>query len=279
MTSVTRTLASGNPYKRFVTASSTTKAISDQLVLAGVIAAVGIGFGLVQGPVYAPLADTIGQMFEDMPDGILAMIGGADMSTPEGWFEGEMYSILAPLAIVSLAAWSVAKAFAGEVQDKSMGLVLAAPLTRARIGGDKVVAMLVHILIGSLGFFLGTWLGVFVAGLDVSTSGIVAVNIHLALLGACFGGIAMLVAVVTQRKVVAVLVAIGLAVFSYLWAGYVPLIDAIEGLAVLSPWYHYNGSSPLSNGLDWGNLVVLVLITAGLLVASLAIFDRRDIPA
>lgn len=275
----TTSIGTSNPYKRFVTANTLTKSIADHLGLATVVGVVGIVFGIVMGAIYAPLADTMGDLFDSVPDVLLGMIGGADMSTPEGWFEGEMYAITGPFIIIGLAAWSAARAFAGEVEDKSIGLSLAAPISRTRLGFDKVVAMLIHVSIGTLGFFLGTWIGVTIADLDINTSGILAMNLHLAALGAFFGSVALLVAVVTARKVIAVLIAFGLAVFSYAWAGFVPLADAIAWLAPLSPWFHYNGSSPLADGFDWGSIVLLVSLTAVLVVVSLAVFKRRDIAA
>lgn len=278
-TGATTSIGTSNPYKRFATAGTLTKAISDHLGLAIVVALVGILFGSAMGPIYAPLADTMASLFENVPDMLLGMIGGADMSTPEGWFEGEMYSITGPFIIVGLAAWSVARAFAGEIEDKSIGLSLAAPVTRTRLGSHKVVAMLIHVAIGALGFFLGTSIGVMISGLDISTTNILAINLHLAALGAFFGSVSLLVAVLTARKVLAVLVAFGAAVFSYAWAGFVPLVDAIAWLAPLSPWYHYNGSSPLADGLDLGSILLLGSLTVGVAIVALVIFRRRDIPA
>ena len=62
-------------------------------------------------------------------------------------------------------------------------------------------------------------------------------------------------------------------------ASFLPLSASLKGLAGLSPWYHYNGSDPLSNGVDLVSAGILAFLTLAALVASVWLFERRDIPA
>ena len=43
------------------------------------------------------------------------------------------------------------------------------------------------------------------------------------------------------------------------------------------PFNYYLSSDPLSNGMHWGNLAVLVVVFVALIVAAVALFDRRDL--
>ncbi|MFN3866992.1 MAG: ABC transporter permease subunit, partial [Demequina sp.] len=75
-----------------------TKAVTDlrpYLVVAGG----GVVFmAVVLGPMFSAISGDIGGVVEAMPESILAMVGFADFSTPEGWYFGEVMSIVAPVA-------------------------------------------------------------------------------------------------------------------------------------------------------------------------------------
>ena len=103
-------------------------------------------------------------------------------------------------------------------------------------------------------------------------------SLHLALLGTAAGGLALLLSVITGRRMLSLLLAAVAAFLAYVVASFLPLSESLEGLAGLSPWYHYNGSDPLSNGPDVVSAGILALLTAALLGASVWLFERRDIP-
>ena len=64
---------------------------------------------------------------------------------------------------------------------------------------------------------------------------------------------------------------------SYFAAGLLPLVAGVADLARLFPWHYYNGSEPLSNGVAWGHLGVL--LGGSVVFAALAMigFNRRDL--
>jgi ABC-2 type transport system permease protein len=51
----------------------------------------------------------------------------------------------------------------------------------------------------------------------------------------------------------------------------------LEPYASWSPWYLYSGGEPLQNGIDWPGLMAMTAIAAALIVASVPLYDRRDI--
>ena len=94
------------------------------------------------------------------PEEILAIAGGADMATASGWYTGEMYSIVVPFAVMFVAAASAARAFGGEVENETMGLVMSTPTRRTRLAIDKAVAMVLHVFIAAGLIGLMTWIGI-----------------------------------------------------------------------------------------------------------------------
>jgi ABC-2 type transport system permease protein len=266
------------PHQRIALRDTLSKSVADRLPLA-----VGLGvflglMSLVIGPIYVSTAETLSEFMALMPRELLAMVGGADMSTPAGFLSGELYSLLAPAAVIFVAITSAAKGVAGEMESRSIGLLVANPVTRSRLAIDKTIAMLIHTGLTCALMALGVWLTIVITPLPIEAVGVAAMTLHLALLGSAAGGLAMLAAVVTGRRLVGMLVAAGVAAVAYIWSSFLSLVDSFEGLAVISPWYHYNGSDPLARGLEPVSASILAILTVCLLWASVRVFERRDLP-
>jgi ABC-2 type transport system permease protein len=154
-------------YQRFALSNTLTKSIWDRLLVA-VLVGLGMGaMGLSMGPMFLALEDTIVEMMEQFPKDILAIAGGADMATPAGWYTGELYSIMVPFAVLWVAAASAARAFGGEIENRTIGVIMSTPVRRTRLAVDKVVAMVVHVLIAAGLIGLMVWIGIAATGLDV----------------------------------------------------------------------------------------------------------------
>jgi ABC-2 type transport system permease protein len=266
-------------YQRWALTNSLTKAVMDRLLLAAVVG-LGVGaMGLSMGPMWLALEDVIAEMIGQFPESLLAIAGGADMATASGWYTGEMYSIVVPFAVMFVAASSGARAFGGEVENGTIGLVMSTPTRRTRLAGDKVVAMIVHVLIATGLVGLLTWIGIVLSGIDLALTNVLAITLMLSLLTVLIGGIAMLVSIVSGRGNLAILVAMLAALGMYVLSAFLPMAEAVADLAWISPWHHYIGTDPLGSGVDWASAALLALLAAIPLVASVYLFKRRDIPA
>ena len=58
-----------------------------------------------------------------------------------------------------------------------------------------------------------------------------------------------------------------------------PSVDALRPFRLLSPFHFYSGHSPLSNGFNGVDILVLFGIAAVAVVAALGMFERRDLAA
>jgi beta-exotoxin I transport system permease protein len=266
-------------YQRLAISSSLAKAISDRLLVAVVVGLAGAGMGFVMGPMYLALQDVLTDLLEQLPASIMAMVGGIDMATPAGWYTGEMYSIVSPFAVMFVAANAAARAFGGEMEGRTLGLVMATPTRRTRLAAEKALAMVVHVSISTLLLSLGVWMGAVVAGVDLEPGDIAAIGLMLALVSCVVGALAMLVSIVLGRGTSAVLVAMLAAVAAYAWSSFVPLAEPVAELAWLSPWHHFIGTQPMSDGVDWPSAAWLGTLAAVLLAGGVYLFRRRDIPA
>ncbi len=266
-------------HQRLILGSPLTKAIADRLLMT-VLVGIGIGaMGVAMGPLFLALENVLAEMLAQIPKGVMSVAGGADMATPAGYYTGEMYSIVVPFAVMFVAVSSAARAMGGEMENRTIGLVMATPTRRTRLAIDKIIAMVVHVLVASGLIGLGVWVGVVVSGVDIASSGVIAITVMLSLLSIAVGGLAMVVSIITGRGVLAMLVAMLAAVAAYAWSSFVPLADAVADLAWLSPWHHYIGTDPLGSGLDVASAAWLLVLALAPLIASVYLFERRDIAA
>jgi ABC-2 type transport system permease protein len=265
--------------QRLALTNSFTKAIADRLLLT-LIVGIGVGaMGLAMGPIYLALEDVLEEMLAQFPESIMAIAGGADMTTAAGYYTGEMYSIVVPFAVMFVAATSVARAFGGEMENGTIGLVMSTPTRRTRLATEKAVAMVIHVVLAVALLSVMVWIGIVASGLDIAAGNVFAISLMLSLVSVFVGGISMVVSILSGRGVLAILAGMIVAIAMYAWSSFVPMADAIADLAWLSPWHHYIGTDPLGSGVDWASAALLALLAVAPLAVGVYLFKRRDIAA
>jgi ABC-2 type transport system permease protein len=253
------------------------KTASEHQGLAMISAAVMFLFMVMLGPMYNFIDDALQRLTESLPETMLALFGGGDMSTPEGWYQVEMFSLMAPLAVMIVTVVVGSRALAGEEANNTMGLLLANPITRSSIVWEKCVAMVVLAFLVGAGIFAGAALGSIAGGLGMNLANLGAASLLVTLLGLVIGALALLLGAMTGRVRTAVYGSVGLALTFYIANAFLPLDDSVAGLARWTPNYYYLTSDPLVNGLDWGHGAVLATLTVVLMAAAAVLFQRRDL--
>ena len=255
----------------------TAKTVSDHQGLVVAVAALLTYMGLLIPPLYNLLPDAFTTAIADLPEALVAMIGGVDMSTPTGFLQGETFSLVVPIAFVAVLAMIGSRALAGEERDHTMGLLMASPISRTRILLHKTAALVVHGLLLGVVTYVSNLAGVLLAGLDVDLVNLAAITVLGTLLGLVFGAVALALSAATGNVQLAVYAAAGLALVSYFVETFFPLSATFEPWAALSPFHYYLGSDPLANGMAWGDAGVLVALVAVLVAVAIPLFDRRDL--
>jgi ABC-2 type transport system permease protein len=218
-------------------------------------------------------------MISQFPESLLAIAGGADMATASGWYTGETYSIVVPFAVMFVAASSAARAFGGEMESLTLGLVMSTPTRRTRLAIDKLVAMVIHVVLAAALIGLMVYIGIVAVGIDISLANVFAISFMLTLLCVFVGGIAAVASILAGRGVLAILVAMLVGIVMYAWSAFLPMAEATADLAWLSPWHHYIGTDPMGSGIDWASAALLTILAAVPLVIAVYLFKRRDVAA
>lgn len=233
--------------------------------------------GVLEPLFYGLISDDFKELVASFPDSLVAMIGGADMGTVEGFLQAEIFSITAPIALILVTAVMGARALAGEEERHTMGLLLSNPITTSHVIFEKSMAMVFYAVGLGVVTFVGTWIGVLLAGLDVAWSNIAAASALVTLMSLVFGGLSLAVGAATGRSRVASWSAAGVGLLSYFMFSFFPLSDAFAGWAKFSPFDLYLGSDPLNNGMAWADAAILGGIFVALVVLSIPLFSRRDL--
>ncbi len=246
-----------------------------QGLLSVVSATMVVVMGAFLGPVYSSLDETLLDLGNAIPESMLAFFGGGNLSTPEGFYQVESFGMVAPIAVMVVTVALGAKALAGEEADRTMGLLLANPVSRSRVLAEKAVTMLVYGVAVGVATFAGVLAGNALGGMGMDPGNVAATCVLLTLIGLLFGALALLTGALTGLVRTAVLVPVAAALVLHVVNAMGNLSDA--GWAKVSPFYYYLGGDPLTQGMDWGHAAVLAGLTAALIALAFPAFARRDL--
>ena len=153
--------------------------------------------GVMIGPMYSLIDDRLIDFADVFPDTLLALFGGGDMSTAEGWYQLETFGLMAPIAVMVVTVAIAARALAGEETRRTMGLLLANPIPRSRVVLEKSIAMAIYGFVVGFATFAGVAIGSALGGLGMSPGNIAATSLLVSLLGIAFGAFALAVGAAT----------------------------------------------------------------------------------
>ena len=252
------------------------QSVLDRWVVPLIIGALMVGMGLLTGGLWPSLEDTMKDLPGSLND-LGQILAGSDLTTGAGWANAEIVSMVAPMGVIAVAIMAVLRGLPGEEESKALGAVLSAPVARSTFLWAKTAAMVVQVVVASSAVALGLVLGSLVGGLGLSAAGIVGVTLHVALLGVLFGAVAAAVGAASGARRLTMAVSAGSAAVAFVAWIVVPLVDAIDGLVRLSPWYWFNSTVPLVNGPDLPHLLVLAVVSIAWCLVAVALFARRDL--
>lgn len=231
--------------------------------------------GVLMGPIYATIDDAVVELGAGFPDELLALFGGGDLTTPEGFFQLESFGLVTPIALMVVTITIGAKALAGEEENRTVGLLLANPVPRSTIVSEKLAAMLLFGVTVGVVVFAGTSAANWISSLGMDYGNIAATTTLATLVGLLFGALSLLVSAATGRVRYAIFIPVGAALVLHTMNALALLSDA--GWGRLSPFYYYLGSDPLNSGMAWGDAAVLAGVTVLLVALAYPAFNRRDL--
>jgi len=252
------------------------KAISDKQGVAALAAYGLFVLTVVMGPLFNALHASLGNVVASMPDAVLAMVGFADYSTPTGWYHGEVLSITGP-AVFAIVTIGAGLALATEERARTISVLLSMPVTRSRVAGAKLGALLMLAVLCVALLFGGIWLGSVIGGLGIGVANIAAAAALQAGLALVFGTVAFAVAGFTGNSRAAAWIATAVALAGWAINTFVGVNPGLDWLAALSPFHWALSNAPLDNGMNWTGLAVLLGASGVLAIGGLLAYGKRDL--
>lgn len=236
--------------------------------------------GLMMIGIYSTLdVDAFAQAFEAYPQSLLDAFGisAESYTTPEGFVSGELLSFMVPLAIGFYPILAAARAMAGAEQNRSLDVILSQPVPRWQLPVATFIAFTAGLVEVVLLFCAITWGSAVAFGVDLDLGHMLAGGVNLLPLALLYGGLALLVSAAVRQPGLVTGVAGAALVLGYLLDAVGRVSQQVDWLAEVTPFRFYGAA--IEDGLDAGDMVVLV---AGALVCcalAVAVFDRRDVRA
>jgi ABC-2 type transport system permease protein len=219
-------------------------------------------------------------LLEAYPPEMLAIFGITDPSsvfTGAGFVSTRVYSSIGVVVILAFAIGMGRAALAGEEASGTADLLLSTPIRRDTVVLQKAAAMLGLLVALVTGLAIIVAIGDQIVGLDLTGSGLFAANAGVAALAFLFGALALAAGAATGSPGKATAIAAGAAVVTFFLNGFGTVVDWLEPLRPLSPFFWYQGdSNPLDQSLGWQQPLLLI-VGLGFVAVAVPLFRRRDI--
>lgn len=214
---------------------------------------------------------------DNMPPAMQEVFGDASLTTIEGYLALELYQFIWLLFAGLYTAYTAGGLIAGDIDRDRMDLLLATPVSRAKVLVEKYLSLLTPILVLNLVVPVAVTLGLILIDESIAAGDLVMVHLlSLPYLLAC-GAIGLLLSVFFTNVDVAKRGGLG-AIFGLFLVESVAMSADLEWLAAISPTHYYDPTAILVNAeYDWAGAVILIAVSVVLVVVSLARFKRMDL--
>lgn len=244
--------------------------------LAGIVVLVAMIAGFY--PAVRNLA-SLDSIYASLPSALQSLLGGSDLVSPAGYLRTQLLAFFLPVVLLILAMGRGAAALAGEEEDRTLDLLLAQPVSRARRYVTKAIALVCWLALMSLATFATLAALDRITGLDLAWENLAAVSAQMGLLCLTAGLLTMAVSAAAGHRAVGIAV-IGYYVFlAYLLQGLADVVSWLRPVRPLSLWHWYLGDDPLTAGLDAAAVLVLLGVSVLAVLVGMWAFQRRNLHA
>jgi beta-exotoxin I transport system permease protein len=237
----------------------------------------GVPLGLMSAlevAIYPSVEKSLSKALDSYPDALKEAFRIETIDTPAQFLNGEMYSLIIPLAIGFFAIRAASRPLVGYEERRWLDVVLVAPLRRRTLAAAAFLATAVSTLAILVVTAALSWLAGQIFGAQLGLGELGAAVVGTWAFALLFAGLALLACGRISSWTAVTGIAAGLLVAMYVVDIASRVADALHD-ATYGTVFHYYGS-PLVDGLDAGH-IALAGIGVLLAVLGAALFERRDI--
>ena len=196
-------------------------------------------------------------VYTSLPEAFRSLVGIGDDIDVGGLAINVVFGTWGGLVVAAIALVMGASAIAGEERDGTMDILLSNPKSRTFVLLSKTGALVMLAALATVAVWIpvhpiAAFLGVEIGGLDVE-----ALSLHLFVNALFYGMLATAIGAITGNRGTATGVTTAIMVVSFFAVGFLPLVEGGDGLRKFLPWYYFDGSDPVTNGVAWGHIGVI----------------------
>ena len=237
----------------------------------------GVPLGLMSAlevAIYPSVEHSLSKALDSYPEALKEAFRIETIDTPAQFLNGEMYSLIVPLAIGFFAIRAASRPLVGYEERRWLDVVLVAPLRRRTLTLAAFTATAVSTLLILVVTALLSWLAGQIFGAQIGLGELGAAVAGTWAFALFFAGLALLASGRLSSWTAVTGIAAGLLVTMYVVDIASRIAHGIHD-ATYATVFHWYGS-PLVDGLDGGHAA---LAAAGALLAltGATLFERRDV--
>jgi ABC-type transport system involved in multi-copper enzyme maturation permease subunit len=215
-----------------------------------------------------------------LPTALMSFIG----ITVGGEFYGSQllsFGYSHPLILISLSLIPIgipARYIAGEVEHKTMDLLMARSLHRSVIPTHLFIFLFFSLTVQVIALFSGTYLGYVVFSLEIDILGYIKVALITFLFFLSIGSLTLAISSYQFERGKAISKAVTLLVLLYFYDTIIRLNKSLEHLTAYSYFNLFQPARLLKGEINFINAIIfLVIITFLFLIVSIIHFNKRDL--
>ncbi len=182
------------------------------------------------------------------------------------------------LIAAGFAAWLTAGFLSGEVDHKTIDLLLAQPIVRTRLVLTRYAALITTVVIMMAAMLIGTVIGVKAFNIETSIPWLAYTLGYMGTLTVAFGAIALFISALMSDGRRAALTSLGVMVLMYFMETVGSIVDLLGPIRYLSLFHYARYNEMLItrtlSPVDLGVMLAVAIVFVGLAVY---VFKRRDI--
>lgn len=216
--------------------------------------------------------------FGDLSSSTSSFVGTADLFSPEGYLNSNLFYITLPILYIILAL-SLANTLLGkEESDTTLELLLSRPVSRSKILAGKAAAGLLALTVVGGAATITTVVCAKIIDMDIGMGGLLLTSVVTVLFAGTFGAISFtLFAASKATRRFAMLAGILLSFGSYIITSLAGMVSWLETPSKFLPYYYFDTEKLMQGTLPVGLTIYIVGIFIAGAVISRAGFRRRDI--
>ena len=241
-----------------------------------------VASGMAKYEAYSSSGQSINDLIADLPKSLRAVMGFGvvDLSKISGYYS-LLYIYLLLMATIH-AAMLGASIIAKEERDKTAEFLFVKPVSRNTIIAAKLSAAFVNIVIFNLITLVSsiTLIDKYNSAGEAVNGEIVLTQVGMFFLQMLFLVIGSALAAVKKKPKTAPSLATGILLLTYMLSIMIDLNEKIEGMKYFTPFKYFEAKNlMLGSSLEPIYIVISVIVTALLLIATFTFYKKRDLNA